>query len=122
MRDEQNGGPGAKFTVYLSPANETATYVTSWSVTVAHQGGSWSATVTSRDASPVIQSPQLSGTFTVSVIASGPQLESQQLSGDQGDTIECTDQTQVMIGIVAAQGGYGASYWINELAPLPIHP
>jgi hypothetical protein len=113
---------GARFTVYLSPANETSQSVTRWSATIVQQGGGWSGRITSDDAPPVLETPA-AGTFDVSVWASGPQIEWQEIATDSGDAaVTCVDGSEVMIGIVAVPGGYGATFWMNMIAPLPIHP
>ena len=111
----------ARFTVYLSPDNETPQSVTRWSATIARQGSDWTGTISSEDATAALETPDI-GTFDVSVFASGPQTEWQEIWSNSGATVTCVDGSEVMIGIVAGGGGFGATFWINMIAPLPIHP
>lgn len=104
-------GDGAKFWAYISPQNDTAEYVTQWTVELSQ--GSWSGTISSDDPEPTLDTPGLSGEFNVTVTASGPNMSEKQLSPQSGSTanIGCNANCSAMVGIVATPGGDDANYW-----------
>jgi hypothetical protein len=107
-------GNGAQFWVYISPQNDTAQYVHDWTVTFSQQDGDWSGSVSSRDLSPTLQTPGLSGIFNVKVTAKvGAVLQPRTLEPQAGSKpdIGCNSNCAAMVGIVATPGGANANYW-----------
>lgn len=106
-------GNGALFWAYVSPSNDTAANVTDWSVTIEQQGGNWIGKITSENPREQLQTPNLSGHFTVTVWGSGPKMAWQQLEVQQGSNpdIGCNSNCAAMVGIVSNEGGTGANYW-----------
>ncbi len=106
-------GNGAQFWAYISPMNDTAKYVTKWSIKLEQRDGNWSGTITSENPYQTLQTPNLSGIFNVVVWASGPKLKWQQLSVVQWSPadIGCNSNCASMVGIVATPDGSGANYW-----------
>lgn len=105
---------GAYFWVYISPQNETAKYVHDWKVTFEQVGGNWTGTITSQDASPSLQTPNLSGLFNLKVTAKvGAVLQPRTLNPQSGSkpNIGCNANCASMVGIVAVPGGANAEYW-----------
>ena len=104
-------GDGAKFWAYISPQNNTAQYVTQWTVEISQ--GNWSGTITSANPQQNLDTPNLSGEFNVTVTGSGPNLPEQQLSPQSGSNpnIGCNSNCYAMVGIVATPDGSGANYW-----------
>jgi hypothetical protein len=108
--DLQLGG-GAQFWAYISPSNNTAACLTSWSVTVSQ--GSWSGTITSNDPQQILQTPNLSGIFDVTVEAAGQDFAWQKLTPTSYSkpNIGCNSNCAAMIGIVANPDCTDANYW-----------
>ena len=106
-------GGGAQFWAYVSPQNETASRVPTWEVTLEQQDGDWTGTITSANPQQVLQTPGLSGTFSVKVVASGPEFGPSELSPQPGTQPEvgCNANCAAMIGIVANPTDIGARYW-----------
>jgi hypothetical protein len=106
-----NVGNGALFWAYVSPQNNTAKAVTTWSVTISQ--GTWSGTITSENPQQQLQTRGLSGEFDVVVTGSGPQMKEQQLKPQQGSNpnIGCNSNCAGMVGIVATPDGKSANYW-----------
>jgi hypothetical protein len=106
-------GNGAMFWAYVSPQEETDKYVTKWSVTVQQQDGDWAGTITSDNPEQQLQTPGLSGIFTVIVTASGPKFAEKKLTPDSESKADvgCNSNCAAMIGIVAVPGGADANYW-----------
>ncbi|HEY0141661.1 MAG TPA: hypothetical protein VGF48_12250 [Thermoanaerobaculia bacterium] len=106
-------GNGAQFWAYVSPSSDTAKWVTKWSVTIQQQNGNWAGTITSDDPTQMLQTPNLSGIFNVTVSASGPNFPWQQLQPQSGSSaqIGCNSNCAGMVGIVATPGGTGANFW-----------
>jgi hypothetical protein len=105
-------GNGAQFWAYISPQNQTDRYVHDW--VVEFKQGDWSGQITSRDASPTLQTPGLSGVFDVKVTAKvGAVLQPRTLDPQAGSkpNIGCNSNCASMVGIVATPGGANASYW-----------
>lgn len=114
LADGRPSGNGAVFWAYVSPQNQTANWVTAWTVTVSQ--GSWTGTITSTNPQQQPQSPGLSGRFTVTVTGSGPNMPEKRLSPRPGGDadITCHDNCAAMIGIIADQGGKDAHYWTTS--------
>jgi hypothetical protein len=109
-----NCNDGAQFWAYISPQNDTSTWVTEWSVTISEKTGDWSQTITSNDPYEVIQTPGLSGVFDVEVMVSGPNITTTRRIGclpDSHADVGCNSNCAAMIGIVASQDGTDAHYW-----------
>ncbi len=110
----QPTGKGAVFWAYVSPQNQTAKWVNTWTVTVSQ--GAWSGAITSANPQQEVQSPGLSGRFVVSVTGSGPDMPQKKLApkpgGDAG--ITCHDNCAAMIGIIADPDGKDAHYWTTS--------
>jgi hypothetical protein len=106
-------GNGAMFWAYVSPQQETSKYVTKWSVTVQQKDGNWAGTITSDNPEQQLQTPGLSGIFTVIVKASGPKFAEKTLTPkpESKADIGCNSNCAGMIGIVAVPGGADANYW-----------
>jgi hypothetical protein len=104
-------GNGAVFWAYISPQNDTAKAVTKWSVTISQ--GNWSGQITSANPQQQLQTPRLSGTFTVAVTGSGPNMPEQKLTPQQGSNpdIGCNSNCASMVGIVATPDRKSANYW-----------
>lgn len=107
---DQLGG-GAQFWVYISPQNETAEIVTDWTVRLSQ--GRWSATISSRDELPILQTEGMSGVFDVKVIWRRPPdavLVGLQPSPGSKPNIGCGGTCAAMIGILANEDG-PPTYW-----------
>ena len=104
-------GGGAQFWAYISPSNNTAACLTSWSVTVSQ--GSWSGTITWNDPQQILQTPNLSGIFDVTVEAAGQKFAWQKLkpTSYSKPNIGCNSNCAAMIGIVANPDCTDANYW-----------
>lgn len=103
-------GGGAQFWAYISPQNDTAKYVTKWAVKL--QQGNWSASITSDNPTKTLKTPNLSGLFTVTVTASGPNFKEKQLKpcADSKPNIGCNSNCSSMIQIVANETHNDACY------------
>ena len=106
-------GQGAKFWVYVSPSSNTASNVAQWSVIVEQPGSGWIGTITSDNPAQELQTPGLSGTFNVTVRASGPKFAEKTLTHTSDSTadIGCNANCAAMIGIVSNADGTDANYW-----------
>jgi hypothetical protein len=104
-------GNGAQFWAYISPSNNTAQCLTSWSVTVTQ--GNWSGRITSDDPQQKLQTPNLSGIFDVTVEAAGNGFPQKQLTPTSYSkpNIGCNSNCAAMIGIVADPDCTDANYW-----------
>jgi hypothetical protein len=105
-------GDGARFWAYISPMYDTAKNVTEWSVTVSQ--GDWSGTITSANPTEQLQTDGLSGTFTVAVTGSGPNMPETTIGPQEGSTNEigCNSNCASMVGIVSTdEEGSGAEFW-----------
>lgn len=112
-------GGGAQFWGYVSGMYNTPKVVTKWRITLRHKNSDWMGVITS-DKYPhreMLKTPNLSGEFTVEVIASGPGFLERRLELLDDPTIphnpniSCRDTNAGMIGIVADEDGKGAKYW-----------
>jgi hypothetical protein len=114
---------GARFSAYLSPRDDTPHWLTKWTVTIEHADGDWSGSLTSDAPTDELQTPNLGGTFYLSVWASGPNLPWQQLAPQTGNQqLDCRRDCSAMIAMVASGLGHSASFWTEVLCPLPIQP
>lgn len=106
-------GGGAQFWAYVSPQNNTAKFVTYWSVTIQQVDGNWSGRITSENPMEILQTPDLSGIFNVIVEASGPNFSLTKLTplSDSKPNVGCNSNCAAMVGIVATADGDGANYW-----------
>jgi hypothetical protein len=104
-------GGGAQFWAYISPSNNTSSYVTNWKVTIS--GDDWAGSISSDNPTEQLKTPGLSGTFNVVVMAEGPEFPWQELKPQEGSNadIGCNSNCASMVGIVAVAGGGGANYW-----------
>lgn len=102
---------GASFWAYISPQNNTAAVVTQWSVTISQ--GSWNGTISSANPTEQLQTPGLSGIFSVEVTGSGPNMPKQQIQVQAGSNpdVGCNANCASMVGIVANIAGDSAQYW-----------
>jgi len=64
-------GGGAQFWGHLCPQTETLKFLKTWEVTIKQKDGDWFGIINSDDPKKVLQTPNLSGTFEVTVKASG---------------------------------------------------
>lgn len=106
-------GGGAQFWAYVSPQNNTSQNVTWWQVRLQQTGGNWAGTITSDNPQQILQTPELSGTFDVAVIASGPGFSQKRLTPQSGSkpNIGCNSNCAAMVGIVSNADGTDANYW-----------
>lgn len=114
-RVSSGDGPseGAAFWAYISPQNNTEECLASWSVTLQQQDGNWQGTISSDDPQQILQTPDLSGVFTVNVVASGHNFPEQRLQPlpDSQPNVGCNENCHAMVGIVANAECTGANYW-----------
>lgn len=105
-------GGGAQFWVYLSPQNNTAEVLKTWSVTISQ--GNWKGTITSDNPTAQLQTPGLSGTFTVEATtlsySTNPPMTVQIPPQDgSSNEIGCNSNCASMVGLVAVPGNLGGS-------------
>ena len=74
FQDKVYLGNGAQFWAYVSPQHETSKYVTKWQVRIEQTDGNWSGIIDSDNPEKILQTPDLSGIFKVTVRASGPEI------------------------------------------------
>ncbi|MGJ3233092.1 MAG: hypothetical protein ACFE0P_14980 [Oceanicaulis sp.] len=108
---EVGADKGAQFWAYISPSNNTAQVLTDWEITLTQKDGDWTGKM-SKNGDQQLQTPGLSGVFDVKVVASGngwgpTELQAKGSPSDVG----CNSNCASMVGIVADQGGGGATYW-----------
>ena len=108
-------GGGAQFWGHLCPQTETPKFVKTWEVTIKQKDGSWSGIINSDDPEKILQTPNLSGTFEVTVTASGENFKEKVLSPVTGCSSEigCRPNCAAMVGIAAAEGGDDANFWTS---------
>ncbi len=113
MKKKINLTSGAQFWAYISPQNETSKYVTKWQVKIEQTDGNWVGIIDSDNPMKILQTPNLSGVFKVTVIASGPRFNEKKLTPkpDSKPNIGCNSNCAAMVGIVATVGGSDANYW-----------
>jgi hypothetical protein len=108
-------GSGAQFWAYISPQNKTAERLLGWKVELTQIGGNWKGSITSSNPQAQLQTPNLSGEFTVKVTASlkgvTPIELTLQPSPDSQRNVGCNSNCAAMIGIVASEDGKTATYW-----------
>ncbi len=110
-------GNGASFWAYISPQNDTAKNVNHWSVVIrkVDQNGKviWEGFINSDNPRRQLQTPGLSGIFTVTVDGSGPTTPEQQFKPQPGTqpNIGCNSNCAAMVGIVSNAAGTSANYW-----------
>jgi hypothetical protein len=104
-------GGGAQFWAYVSPNNDTKSYVTTWKVTVSNDD--WAGTISSDNPTEQLKAPGASGVFNVVVMAEGPEFGWQELTPQSGSgaDIGCNENCASMVGIVASEDGKSANYW-----------
>jgi hypothetical protein len=105
-------GGGAYFWVYLSPQNETAEIVKDWTVTLSQ--GDWTASISSNQDPPVLQTQGMSGEFDVRVTWRQPPTEvvvPLKPSPESKPNVGCNENCAAMIGIVAGKDGAMPTYW-----------
>jgi hypothetical protein len=103
-------GGGAQFWAYISPQNNTAKVVTNWAV--QFQQGNWTGTITSANPRQILQTPNLSGIFNVTVTGSGPNFPPMKFTAQSGcnANIGCNSNCASMVAIIATPDGRSASY------------
>lgn len=106
-------GNGAQFWVYISPQNNTSQNVTKWSVKFEQKDGNWTGVINSDNPQEVLQTPNLSGIFNVTVMASGPGFNEKKLNWkiESKPDIGCNQNCASMVGIVSNENGKDAHYW-----------
>lgn len=110
-------GGGAQFWGYISGQYDTPRIVTQWRIRLQHTTSDWAGEITSDNPMTMLKTPNLSGEFTVSVWASGPNFPERRLELLYDPTIphdpniSCRENNAGMIGIVADEDGLGAKYW-----------
>lgn len=111
-------GKGAQFWVYLSPQHDTAKVVKDWSVTISQ--GNWSDTITSKNPTRQIRTPNLSGLFDIKITtmnnSTNPPSEiAIPPLPPSTNQIGCNSNCASMVGIVANEkpllGGANAQFW-----------
>lgn len=116
LKDFVPGG-GAQFWGYISGQNDTPEIVTKWRIRLEHTTSNWMGEITSDNPLVMLKTPNLSGTFHVTVTASGPNFAEKKLELLYDPTIpyrpdiECCENNAGMIGIVATEDGKDANYW-----------
>ena len=113
MKSKIQPGGGAQFWAYISPQHSTSAHVTKWKVTIEQTDGNWIGSITSEDPYKTLQTPNLSGIFKVTVIASGPKMSEKQLTNlpESKPDIGCNSNCAAMVGIVSNEDGTDAHYW-----------
>jgi hypothetical protein len=113
MRGKLELGGGAQLWAYVSGQCETPARVTKWSVRIEQVDGNWTGTIASDDPHAILQTPDLSGTFSVEVTASGPEFGETKLEPlpESKAEIGCNSNCAAMVGIVASTTATGANYW-----------
>ncbi len=113
MKKEISKANGAQFWAYISPQNETSKYVTKWQVKIEQTDGNWVGTIDSGNPTKILQTPNLSGIFKVTVMASGPRFGEKKLTPkpESKADIGCNSNCAAMVGIVATKDGSDANYW-----------
>ena len=102
---------GAQFWAYISPSHDTETVLTDWEITLTQKDGNWTGTMR-KGGDTHLETPGLSGVFDVKVVASGHGWGPVELQAkDSPSDIGCNSNCASMVGIVADQGGGGATYW-----------
>lgn len=106
-------GGGARFWAYISPDNHTAKAVPAWEVQLRQTESHWVGVIDSEDPRRQLQTPDLSGVFDVTVVASGPKFGKKTLKPlpDSEPKVGCNANCAAMIGIVATEDGTDAHYW-----------
>lgn len=111
---ENGQGSGAQFWVYVSEENDSAEILNDWQVTIRHHYENWSGTITSEKPRKILQTPNLSGIFHVSVTAKvGNETVTREIEPKSGSNrnIGCNSNFAAMIGIEALPSGKDARYW-----------
>ena len=106
-------GNGAQFWAYISPQNNTDKDVTTWKVVLQQEGGNWTGEIDSSNPHKILETPNLSGLFNVTVTASGPGFPETKLTPQAGSNpnIGCNSNCASFVGIVATPDGKSANYW-----------
>lgn len=112
-----NLGGGAQFWVYLSPQNNTSKMITTWQVHFSQ--GNWSGTISSKNPTQQLQTPELSGVFDIKIeVLSGSTGTWREVPPQAGskNEIGCNSNCASMVGIVADNtnpppGSINAHFW-----------
>ena len=115
--DQLKLGGGAQFWAYLSPQNDTAKLIRTWRVIFSQ--GNWKNSITSENPTQMLQTPNLSGIFDVSVqVLSGSTGTWRDVPAQEGsrNQIGCNSNCASMVGIVADSttpppGSINAHFW-----------
>jgi len=120
ISDEIKLGGGAKFWVYVSPQKNTAAVVKNWIVTFSQ--GNWKESITSKNPTKIIQTPNLSGEFNIIITKSDVssnlpcKINIPALSSNQ-NIIGCDSSNASMVGIIAHEDssfcGVNARFWTD---------
>jgi len=102
--DEMKLGGGAKFWVYISPQKNTAEVVQNWIVTFSQ--GKWKESITSKNPTKTIQTPNLSGEFNLIITKSDasnklPITVNIPALSPSKNIIGCNSNCASMVGIIA---------------------
>lgn len=111
---ETGTGNGAQFWVHVSEDNDTFEVLTDWQVTIRHHYENWSGTIASDKPTKILQTPNLSGIFHVTVTAKiGKEPITREIEPLEGSNrnIGCNSNYAAMIGIEALPSGADARYW-----------
>jgi hypothetical protein len=102
---------GAQFWVHISPQHNTEQWIHQWEV--RFELGDWSGSISSDNPQEILQTPGLSGIFTVTVTGSGPNMPRKMLTplDDNTPQVRCRGNCAAMIGIIAAEEGNDAHFW-----------
>ncbi len=113
FQDNVELGDGAQFWAYVSPENETSKYVAKWQVRFEQAEANWTGIIDSDNPEEILQTPNLSGIFKVTVRVSGHEFEEKILTPKPGSNpdICCSSNCTAIVGIVATEGGFGVNYW-----------
>ena len=118
INDEFELGGGAQFWVYLSPQNNTKNVVKDWSVTLTQ--GKWSGTITSKNPTQQLKTPNLSGIFKIKITqlshsTNPPRSVDIPALPPSTNEIGCNSNCASMVGIIADKepkiGGATAKFW-----------
>jgi hypothetical protein len=73
--------------------------LTHWSARITSRDGSWSGSITSEQPGEILQTPDLSGAFDVTVVASGPHMPEKQLAPlrESRADISCDSHHRAMV-------------------------
>lgn len=110
---EMTLGGGARFWVYLSPENDTEKYISEWEVIIQPEDGDWIGIISSINPQQMLQTPNLSGIFNVTVrVTVGAFFQPIQILPEREGSklLVCNSNCAAMISITATPDGEYATY------------